>query len=93
MKGSGPSARHNQSLTVIGHHLYIFGGCRNANNGLELTYFDDFYNLDLKCDDNFTGEWNCIETRVRPAPRSMHVAVAVEDKIYMYQLLRSYCNV
>lgn len=81
--GLGPSPRHNHSFSKVGDQLYVFGGVLYVSSG-HLTYFNDLYRLDSLNREDSSLEWRSIQTEVRPAPRSYHTAVELDNKLYMY---------
>ena len=46
LEGDGPAPREGHSAALIGHVLFIFGGCGKTSDESEEIYFNDLYMLD-----------------------------------------------
>eukprot|EP01018_Ginkgo_biloba_P010179 Gb_31051 [translate_table: standard] len=74
--GEGPAAREGHSAALIGHRLFVFGGCGKTEDAEEI-YYNDLYILDTT---NLT--WTRAVTSGRsPSPRDSHTCSSWNNKI------------
>lgn len=73
-----PQPRGSHSGTVIGKHLYVFGGYGGA--GFSRRDFNDLHRFDLE-----ERRWEKLNPKgTPPQPRAGHAAVAAEDKVLVF---------
>jgi len=76
--GTPPRRRAYHSVTLIGHRIFVYGGCESTEYGN--IPFDDLHVLDLDA-----MAW--LDFRVAgnpPGPRCKHTGVAIDGVLYIY---------
>lgn len=77
-KGVGPSERYGHTAVLVGHEMWVFGGCDVAGR-----FFNDLFVLDLD-----TNVWTCILPGADggdwPMARHFHGAAAVGSSFFVF---------
>jgi N-acetylneuraminic acid mutarotase len=80
--GPLPVARYGHTLNIIGSKMYAFGGSQAAKNRKD-KYLNDIASIDIRTLKSGDQKWNLIQANRRPASRSRHVCVSMNDKLIM----------